>query len=165
MQYLIVLSFIIVYSVFDKSLGFSTTSPLNTHLTYMFQHASLMHLVLNSISFVILFKVLTIYVNKHKMFLSVLAIGFVASFFSEHLLPTVGASSMIYAMVGMLYGLVCRKKLEFEDKKYIYLNLVTLLIYLTMSYLIKNSNFSIHFISLVMGFIVGVGLPKYLKNN
>lgn len=163
MQYLIVLSFLIVFLVFDKSIGFSTTSPLNTHLTYMFQHASLMHLVLNSISFVILFKVLISYVNKHKLFISIMAIGFISSFFSEHLLPTVGASSMIYAMVGMLYGLVCRKKLEFDDKKYLYLNLVTLFVYLTMSYLIKNSNFSIHFISLVMGFVVGVGLPKYLS--
>ena len=163
MQYLIAIVFIIVFSVFDNSLGFSIGSPLYTHLTYMFQHASVMHLILNSFSFIIMFKILSMYANKYKLLFVLLMIGFCSSFLSEHDLPTVGASSMVYAMVGIMYGLVCRKILEFENKDTLIINVVPLLIAFIVSYVTKNSNFAIHLISLVWGVVVGVVFTKFLN--
>jgi hypothetical protein len=91
-----------------------------------------------------------------------MAIGFIASFFSEHLLPTVGASSMVYAMLGMMYGLVCREIVSFK-KDILVLNVGFMVTSMIISYSTVNSNFSIHLISLLLGFGVGVINSKYLK--
>ncbi len=163
MQYLIAIVFIIVFSVFDNSLGFCIGSPFYTHFTYMFQHASVMHLVLTSFSFIAMFRVLTIFANKYKLFLALVIIGFISSYFSECQLPTVGASSMVYGMIGMMYGFIWNKILEFMERSILILNLVGLLIALLISCFTKNSNFSIHLISALIGLLVGVCFAKHIK--
>ena len=163
MQYLIAIVFIIVFSVFDNSLGFCIGSPFYTHFTYMFQHASVMHLVLNSFSFIVIFRLLSIYTNSYKLFLTVLLIGFASSFLSEHNLPTVGASSMVYGMVGLMYGFMCNKILEFKEKVLLVGNIVVLLVAFLISYFTKSSNFSIHLISLLLGLVVGVYFLRYFR--
>jgi membrane associated rhomboid family serine protease len=108
MKYLYILTFIIVYVSFGLELGYTDSSLWYTHFTYMFQHAGIVHLLLNSIAFISLFTALEKQVNKWLLSACIIAISFLASFAAMHDMPTVGASGMVYAMIGMFFGMVTR---------------------------------------------------------
>ena len=149
MQYLIVILFIIVYSVFDLSLGYTISSPIYTHLTYSFMHASILHLVFNSLAFIGFYRVLK---NYYKgLFLIIVLIAFSASFFAEYTLPTVGASGMVYAMIGMYIGLLVIGKVKIL-KKDLYIFLFSIGLMFAISVFKHNSNYVLHAICFIMGF-------------
>lgn len=146
MQYLFVIAFIATYLLGDLSLGYTSSSPLYTHFTYMFQHAGVLHLILNSLTFIGYYRV----VSKHMRYtaLVILLIGFYSSFFSEHTLPTVGASSMVYAMIGMFLGMLAFNNYSMRNKAVFLLCIVLML---TISFFNPGSNFMVHSVSLSCG--------------
>lgn len=146
MQYIIVLLFIIIYLISDLSLGYYYLSPLYTHFTYMFQHAGWMHLILNSLAFITLYRVLSKYIKY--LLLVIIVIGFCASFLSVYLVPTVGASSMVYAMLGMCVGLEITKQWKLKNIK---MFLFSVCLMLCISFFKHSSNFGLHVWSLVFG--------------
>jgi len=137
MQYLIVISFVIVYLEYSLSLGFTDISPLYTHFTYMFQHASVLHLVMNSLMFVTFYRVF----KKPFLIVPLVIIAFLASFLCEHSLPTVGASGMIYVMIGMY--------LSEKRPAMVYVSVVAAF---AISYF-GSSNTLLHFICLASGIV------------
>lgn len=156
MKYLFILSFALVFAFFGLELGYTTHSAWHTHITYMFQHANLFHLVLNSMSFVVLWIALQKHL-KQWLILPVFLIAVIASFlpfvaFSE---PTVGISGAIYAMLGVFI-------VYMPKNKNIILFLITLLIALGVSLVMHNSNFFIHLYCLVLGSMYGLGI-KLIK--
>ena len=156
MQYLIVMLFIIVYSLFDLSLGYTTTSPFYTHWTFMFQHASIIHLVMNSLAFIGMFRVMKSFINKYRLFLLIVLISFAASFLSECSLPTVGCSSMVYALIGLFFGGLFCGIIRLKEKKQFYIFCFSVLSMMTFSFFNPSSNFLVHFFSLLFGFVVGI---------
>jgi membrane associated rhomboid family serine protease len=109
-----------------------------------------------------MFKVLTNYVNKHKLLILSIAIGFIASLFARYSIPTVGASSMVYAMVGIMYGLVCREVIIVKVEL-ILINFVIFVVFMAISYFTKSSNFWVHADSSCLGLIISMFFSKYLK--
>ena len=151
MQYLIVLLFIIVYIFFGNELGYSINSPFYTHFTYMFQHASILHLVLNSLAFISFYRVLSRYVRY--LFPKIILVAFIASFFTIHALPTVGCSGMVYAMLGMYFSLVVMKTIKVNWNDF-YIFVGVILFALLISIVNPTSNFLLHIICLLIGFII-----------
>jgi len=164
MKYLFVLSFVIVFIFFDKSVGCTDTSPLWKHFTYMFQHAGVVHLIINSLAFIGMFRVLERVVNKYVLALSVLEIGFFASFLSSHEIPTVGISGAVYAMAGIYLALIGSKKLIVKDRNKLYIYLFSINLCLTVSFFNPHSNFRLHVFSLIFGFIFWFPVELY-KNS
>lgn len=165
MKYVFIVIFIIVFLLFDTELGYTNTSPLYTHLTYFFQHASILHLFLNSVSFIVMFTVLDKIIER-KIFLSItFSIGIVSSFLAMYDVPTVGISSVIYAMIGLYIGVtVFYEDIRIADTRRYLLNISLIAISLTISLIKTNSNFYIHIYSLVIGFIISLIL-SYLHNK
>lgn len=157
MKYLFVAAFIAVYLFYGLELGYANHSPFHTHLTYMFQHASVMHLALNSIAFIGMFHALRKFIGRWRIAAAILLCGFAASSMSVKAIPTVGASSMIYAMIGMYVGmtLLCPQIKIADTRKYL-LFISCVGIGLLVSLLKANSNFLVHVYSLAMGFAVSV---------
>jgi membrane associated rhomboid family serine protease len=153
MKYILVAVFIAVYLLFGLELGYCRTSPLYTHFTYMFQHATILHLILNAISFWSSYWLLEKFINKYWLFPIAAAIAFAASFFAMKDLPTVGASATVYAMSGMLVGMTVNGRLKIANKKNFILLVVGVVLSLTISLIKANSNFSLHLDSLLLGFI------------
>ncbi|NDV77849.1 rhomboid family intramembrane serine protease [Dysgonomonas sp. 511] len=164
MKYIFVLVFILVFILFDIRIGYTNTSPLYTHLTYIFQHASISHLIINSISFIVVFSTLEQFVSR-KIFLPVsFAIAVVTSFLTMYNVSTVGVSSVIYAMVGLYIGVTLfYREIKIVDTRRYLLNICMVLIGLTISMLKTNSNFYIHIYTILLGFISGILLS--LKEN
>ena len=153
MKYLFVLIFFVVFFSFDKRLGYTTSSPFWTHFTYMFQHANIIHLGLNSIAFLGMFRVLEKIINKYFLSASILSIGFIASFMSMYELPTVGISSAIYTMIGIYLAMITSKKLTVKDRNKLAMFLFSIILCLAVSFFKTHSNFWLHLFSLIMGFI------------
>lgn len=95
---LIVLFALHCFRVNPTVVGYGGTSPWWTHFTYAFFHASWLHLLINSYSFYFvynerIFKSFTIWIA--------IIISILASCIFTPRLPTVGASGIIFAMIGI----------------------------------------------------------------
>lgn len=161
-KYLFILVFIVIYILFSAELGYTNTSPLYTHITYIFQHASILHLTINSISFIVVFTMLDKLTDR-KMFLSVsFMIGIVASFLAMYDIPTVGVSAVIYAMIGLYIGVTLfYKDIKIADTRKYLLNICIITFGLTISMIRTNSNFYVHLYSLVIGFIYATIVSRF----
>jgi membrane associated rhomboid family serine protease len=142
--------------VFDVNIGYTNTSPLWTHLTYQFQHAGIVHLVINSLSFIGMFRLLEKFINRWVLSVSIVIVGFIASFLSMYNAPTVGASAMVYAMSGMFFAMInlC-PDIRILDKKKFAVFIVGIAACLFISASKGNSNFFLHVFSLLLGLIAG----------
>lgn len=188
MKHLLILSFIAVFLLFGHQLGYTATSPWWTHLTYNFQHANLWHLLLNSVSFYYLFRALeraipfrTVRQKFATCALLPLAIATAASFFTPypqyllnllHHLPTlpllggaggghpvVGASGMIYAMIGMYFYILFKagkfknphKASSWHAKSPLW-GVGGLAIFLIIGFFKPNTAAMLHLLSFITGF-------------
>lgn len=148
LKYLIVAVFFVVYALWGRELGFSDSSPGWTHLTYMFQHASIIHLLLNSFVFVSAFRVMEKFVRPVKLFLVIYTIAFLASFAAMEDRVTVGSSGMIYALVGMETVIVIFNNATVKQKRLFFFSIAIMLI---ASFLNAGSSFMVHIVCFVFG--------------
>jgi len=162
MKYVYVLIFFIVYILFGLELGYTHKSPLYTHFTYMFQHSGIVHLIINSLAFIGMFRTMEKLVDKKMLSVTIIISSFTMSFVTMYDLPTVGASAMIYTMIGMFFGMttICNNIKIADTKKYLlFISVVS--ISLTISFFKHNSNFVLHVASMIFGFIVSLPISLY----
>ncbi len=145
-----------VFCLFDITIGYTNTSPIYTHITYIFQHASILHLTLNSLAFISVYTSLERLVNKYVFVGLSFASSIIASFMAMYNTPTVGASSMIYAMIGIyVYLIFTSNKMKMADTiKYLPF-MICIVFSLAISYFKENSNFLLHIYSLAIGVFCG----------
>lgn len=164
MKYLFVLIFIFVFIVFGLNLGYTNTSPLHTHITYMFQHAGIMHLIINSLAFISMFRQVEKHLNKYLLSTLIIFCAFISSFLAMYQIPTVGSSSMVYAMVGIYLGLITfSDKIKIADTRKFLLFIFSIIVVLSVSYFKHNSNFLVHIYSLLIGFIASIPICLFKK--
>ena len=110
---------------------------------------SWLHLFLNAFVFISFYRVIC---TKTKyLLLQLILIAFSASFFAQYSLPTVGASGMIYAMIGMYLFLLYSKNIRIP-KKDVWLFLFSIAFMFTLSVFNTNSNYALHASCLCIGF-------------
>lgn len=167
MKYLFVLSFIIVFIFFDTSIGYTTSSPIYTHITYIFQHVSILHLTFNSFAFLSMYISLERFLSKWVFLPITFTIGIVVPSLDIMIrqvneLPTVGASAVIYAMIGLYIGITLLfKSIKIADTQKYLLFLLCIAISLLISLFKENSSFIVHFLSFVLGGITSVLFSIY----
>lgn len=148
LKYLVVIVFFAVYAMWGRELGFSESSPGWTHLTYMFQHASVLHLILNSFVFISTFRVMERFIRPGKLFLIVFVIAFLASFAALEGRVTVGSSGMIYALLGMETVIVIFNNATAKQKRLFFFSIALML---TASFLSAGSAFVVHIVCFALG--------------
>ncbi|MDR1455212.1 MAG: rhomboid family intramembrane serine protease [Tannerella sp.] len=164
MRFLFLFAFVPVYLFFDLSPGYTVASPWWTHLTYQFQHAGIMHLLVNSLAFAGMFRLLEKSVNGYLLSALIIAVGFAASFLSMHERPTVGASAMVYAMIGIFLALLAlRRELKIVDRRKFALFVMSIFAGLVIGALKENSNFLLHVYALLAGALSGTILAAFRK--
>lgn len=150
-KYLLITIFVISFLCGDTSWGYTRESALYTHFTYIFQHASLLHLIVNSSSFLALFRAHE-KITPTRIILSIsITSAVIASFFTAKDIPTIGASGMIYAMIGSLTSLLIKKKAIIKKRLSMFVFLLGTSLSLTISLFQPNSNFSLHLLSMILG--------------
>ena len=155
--YILSFIFILVYIFFGHEIGFVTNSPWWTHFTYTFQHASILHLVINTLVFINVFRVMEKFLSWKVLLPAIYFIATCASFASVQSIPTVGASGMIYAMFGMMSFIVLFNSSSWRQKRVFFLSIAFMLL---VSFFNKGSNFEVH----VLSFLIGVLYYPILKH-
>ena len=166
MKYLFVLIFIIVYIINPplEIWGFSSYCPLSKgtseaegfwigiipHLTYMFLHAGIIHLLINSFSFVSAWIIMKRFYRKGYFYVVPFALAFLTSFIPLCIFdkPTVGVSGVVYAMIGMI--------LPYFNFKKTYLFYLSIALSLIVSFFIHSSNFYLHLFCFIGGVLFTV---------
>lgn len=157
MKYAIIIAFLISHIWGGIEMGYYSGSPFFTHFSYPFQHVGWIHLILNSISFVSLYDILRKALPVYVFLTCAYLIAVSASFFSEYNIPTVGASGVIYAMIGLFISISIRgKRLRIVNTKMFFVYMMCVVISILLSALRGNANNFCHVISLSGGFIAGL---------
>lgn len=148
LKYVISLVYVAVFLLFGKELGFTATSSLWTHLTFSFQHASITHLVINTLVFITAFRSMERFVRPVMLFTVIYLISVIASFAAIRDIPTVGSSGMIYAIFGMETIVVIFNSATNEQKALFFFAIVFML---GMSFFNSGSSFMVHAVSFILG--------------
>lgn len=147
-KYIIVALFVVVYIVWGRELGFTIQSPLWTHLTFSFQHASIIHLALNSLVFISAFRVMEKFMRPFSLLWVIFLIAFASSFASMADIPTVGSSGMIYAIFGMQTVIVVFNNATPKQKRLFFFAISLMLV---ASLINGGSSFMVHIVSFIFG--------------
>lgn len=157
MKYIIIIAFVFSHLWGGIEMGYCLGSPFFTHFSYSFQHVGWMHLILNSISFVSLYNILRKALPVYAFLTCAYLIAVLASFFSEYSIPTVGASGVIYAMIGLFISISIRgKRLRIVNAKMFFVYMMCVAISISLSTLKGNANNMCHIISLSSGLVIGL---------
>lgn len=152
MKYLFIITFLLVYIFFGLELGYTATSAKWTHITYIFQHASVMHLLINSFAFWSLSVALYRHVPEYVITIISVSVAFFISFLCIYPKVVVGASGMIYAMLGIYFFLVCVRKIRYRNKFSLFVAIVSVVTFLAISFVKHNSAGMLHLQCLIFGF-------------
>lgn len=164
MKYLFILTFFITYIFFGLELGFTGPTPIWKHVTYMFQHGSIWHLLINSFSFFLMFRLLQRYIKSGHITVMILTAAFSMSFLCTYTRVVVGASGMVYAMLGMYFYLVSIRFIRFKNKMSLVLSVISVLTFLTISFFKHNSAGMLHLSCLLSGFTI-LAFYRIFTNN
>lgn len=151
MRKLFIIIFIAVFVMFDNSIGYTDTLPIWKHFTYVFQHAGFAHLIMNSVSFYFLWNALDFYYSKYVIIAIAYLSAVIMSFFTAYSLPVVGASGMIYAMLGMFSFLIIKGRLSFENYSGQLIYWLSLAVFLGISFIRPNQAGLLHLLCLLSG--------------
>lgn len=122
--------------------GYSSTLPLWKHLTYPLFHAGALHLIGNCYSLYCVSK--TRFLQPFTLYTTAYIIAVIASFFCISNNPTIGASGVVFAIVGMR---LCKNATR---TSWIIVTSAILIGYLSSAI---NSN--LHLFSFIGGFLAG----------
>lgn len=148
----------------NNALGFYNGSGLITHFTYVFNHAGVLHLLLNCIAFYMFVRTLRIFISEEVTILGSYIIAVIASFYSEQNIPTIGCSGMIYAMAGFyLSAILMWPEVKINNLKSFYVSIFGIIASMIISSIDKSTNFNLHIISFVIGFLSIVPVLKFKK--
>jgi membrane associated rhomboid family serine protease len=154
----VIATFIAVHIAFGtEQIGYNTTSPWWTHITYIFAHVNIYHLVGNAIAFYTCFGTYATFhlIKPRSALLLCTGIAFAASFFAEYERPTVGASGAIYALFGMIVARLLCSHTIYTMTRNLGAFFVTLAACLLMQAFSAGVNVRLHLICLFLGFVVG----------
>lgn len=156
MKYLFLLIFILIY-LSGINIGYAQHTPEYTHFVYMFQHTNILHLTLNTFSFISFARMLEKVIPQYFLYGYVYVAAVIASYASIKLHPTIGASGMVFALLGIYITLsICGKKLKIINKsKYLIwlFSIITSAVILAFNPHINNLN---HLYAFIIGTIVGI---------
>lgn len=124
--------------------GYTESSAFYTHFTYLFVHANVVHLALNMYIFWKLYDT----IMSKKLFYFALPISVISSFLFSMPVPTVGASGVLFALLGIIYTT------NYITKKIYIQNLVIIIISTIIGYF-ANVNIAIHILCLLFGLATG----------
>lgn len=152
MKSLFIIIFCVVYASFGLELGYTAVSPWWTHFTYMLQHGGVMHLCINCLSWWLFFTAIERFYRPVVIVAISILVAVVASLIVSYPIVVVGASGMVYTLVGAYLLLVMQRKLVYRNKKALYVFIFSIVTFLIIGFVKHNSAGVLHLLCLVIGF-------------
>lgn len=156
---------ILIYSISlheDISyLGVHTGSEWYQYITYSFYHTSFWHLIINSLGFILYWEVLKRFTNKYICALIAFASAILSALICAFPTPTIGASAVVYSLVGIYCtGVFIGDRLE---KKIMYRTFIFIAISLILPALVNHRiNWLLHIAAVFYSVFFSLVLNKVL---
>lgn len=151
--------FVLVHVLCGMELACAPGTPWWTHLTYLFQHAGWWHLAVNALSFVGMSRLLTKFLPYGPVLCIGVAVAVGASFVCWYERGVVGASGVVYALIGEYLWLVGSGTIRYRDKRQLYAFLAGVLLSLCVGFFKASSAGLLHLVCLAGGYgLAGVGM-------
>lgn len=164
MKYIILIVLIVIHLIPGLQLGYATGTPLYTHFTYSFQHTDWIHLALNSFAFLSFYGILNRVLPGWLLLAYAYATAVAASFPSTYPIPTVGASGIVYAMIGLYITIsLIGRKLRITSRRQFFFFIVCLTLSIISSAWKTDINTKCHIYALLTGMIIGFYDNQYNK--
>jgi len=157
MQYLLVIVFLILLN--SDPVGFSIGSGIYTYFVYHFYHVDFIHLILNSLGLISMWRILVKVIPWWKLLFLSYIYATVAAFVTPQLIPTIGASGMIYAMIGLFFASIIRNDMKIINLPQFLMFCSVVIIALVISLIGVRSNGQLHLASMILG--VSYSLKKF----
>lgn len=152
MIYILIAAFIVVRLCFGLELGYTAGSAWWTHFTYWLQHGSYMHLVLNVVSLLGLVAALERFIRPAVVLTVAIVVAIGVSWLVSYSVPVVGASGVVYALIGMYMSLIVRGRVRFASGFNLGLFFVSVFTFLIISFVKTNSAGMLHLLAMCVGF-------------
>lgn len=155
--------FFITYMVATATganLGFTATSPFYTHITWMFMHGGWVHLGLNCFSFYVMFRAVERFIHPWALVVVMITVCIASSYALHYTVPVVGASGMVYVLVGLYFRLIVGGKLVYPSKLAMVVGVSSVVLSIAISFYKSNSAAAVHLFCLIEGFIIGLVIKK-----
>lgn len=152
MNYIFIFVFVGVYFLFGMELGYTAGGAWWTHFTYSFQHGSLLHLIINCISWMVMLRVLQRFFPPRAIIMVAYLVAVAVSWVVSYPVPVVGASGMIYAMLGMYMALILMGHVRIVSVLNLWLFFASAFTFLAISFFKANSAGMLHLLCLGCGF-------------
>jgi membrane associated rhomboid family serine protease len=142
----------VCYAALDiGEMGYSATSRLYTHVTYMFCHVNVFHLLVNELSLVCVWRLC----GRLNIIRESAVISFVSAV-SGSFVPygdslTVGMSGFVYGMVSVMYGGILSGRLIVEVRRLFVYFTISIAAGLMSGFIIRGVNGAVHASSFVTG--------------
>lgn len=152
MRKIFLIVFLIVFLTAGNNIGYMNVFPVWKHFTYVFQHASMIHLLLNALSFYFLFGALQQFIKTARIITISYGSAVAMSFFTAYTAPVVGASGMIYAMIGIYIHLITQNRIRFKDRNGLIVFIVSVATFLIVSLIKTDQAGMLHLLCMTAGF-------------
>jgi membrane associated rhomboid family serine protease len=142
----------ICYVLFDvDTMGYSSSSKLYTHVTYMFSHVNVFHLLMNALSLICAWRMC----SRLKMIREAVVVSFVAAILGSFVhvgeALTVGFSGVIYGMLSCVFGGLVSGRVKVNDSTLFGCFTLAVVLSLVFGFFMPGINGMIHASSFVIG--------------
>lgn len=154
MSYVVIILFIV--GTIAGFSGYSDSSKWWTHISYIFAHVNVLHLVINSMAFFTLFKLLQQIVYKWWLLLIAFGVAIAGSYFASYSIDTKGASGVVYVLLGAFTWMAISDRIRFKQAYYNFVFAFGVIAGLAISGLNPSSNTALHLFCYLVGVLVFV---------
>lgn len=155
---LLLIYFYAISNVVDlSSLGVSDTSPWWSLFTYNLVHLSFIHLSVNSIAFISYWGILKRYLNVYIVSAISMFVPAVSAYWGCYSIPTIGASAVIYTLIGIYTVAIPLGKRELVK----FLSLI-LFSFIFTGLFAQSINTRIHIYSFVLSVVISLLTRRFI---
>lgn len=155
---LLLIYFYAISSVVDlSSLGVSDSSPWWSLFTYNLVHFSFIHLLVNSITFISYWRILKRYLNIYIVLVVSIFVPAVSAYWGCYSIPTVGASAVIYTLIGIYTVVIPLAKRELVKSLFL-----ILFSFIFTGLFVQSINTNIHIYSFGLSVVISLLTRRFI---
>ena len=156
MRYFFVSTIVCSFFLFNQNaLAFASGNPAYTAITYWMAHGSMLHLAVNVIGLFGFWGLLQKLMPPHEIAMVAVASSTLGALLVRYDMPLMGASAMLYTLLGLWAQFVFIKRIRFKNSFDMWLAIGSVATFSIIGLLKANIAGALHLVCMAMGAVYG----------
>lgn len=134
-------------------LAHAPNSEFYTYITYIFMHGNVWHLAVNMLAFNALWRLLKQIIRPAELMGVVMTSAVVGALLVPYNVPVMGASAVIYTLLGIWARLILAGRIAFTSKFDLHMAVVSVVAFSLVGIFKANTAGALHTVGLLVGFV------------